>query len=190
MRAITITLVLCISYIISFSQSIDPGFSKKPNASALEGFEKQAMNKIIEFAEYQDIIANKSYDITLREHAYEQGVKLFDDKDVNRINPRIIGSRQKNMLPGEFLKFMMRTDNDSISTTISDTEVVKHFTEIDEETYKGQITFVRKCEYYKDGKIDKTFEHKQKALIILKKVKKDFGDDEKYVWNTFLGNIE
>jgi hypothetical protein len=126
-----------------------------------ELFGKRAIQKLEDYYNYIEILSNKNYDTTLRNHAMVLATELFLDK--KNIEP-IIDSYSNN-------------STDSIAVSIHNVSISSVPVTITDSTYRGELVFEERIK--NKTKI-------QHINFIIKKGNKHFGQEEHSVWETYL----
>lgn len=155
----------------------------------LTGFEGRAMQKVEELAGYIEIISNKEYDLTFREHALSLAIKLFYDGEIKISNSDKLLSSFNIMALNDYFDTVLKTGYAKIVVEVSNRQYVENLSQSKSDTYSGKLLFDQTNYYYKNKEIqDKTIEKKE-VDIILVKTEKAFGKKTKSVWSVYLGDI-
>ncbi len=131
------------------------------NSQQKELFGKRAIQKLEDYYNYVEIISNKNYDAALRDHAKTLASELFLDK--------------KNT--GLILDSISSTPSDSSAVSINNIAIKSIPKMINDSLYKGSLMFEEKVH----NKIQARY-----TGFIIKKVTKNFGQEQSLVWETYL----
>ena len=188
---------MCISTQYTYSQTsqIEEAFennsftSKKLTNFQLKGFEKRASQKIIDYANYIQIISDKSYDLSLRKHALNLSKELFANKNVSvKMYNNKISNKNKIEL-SEYLNLILKSDYSKIVVEISGINILQNLKTNKNNSYEGKISYNETIKFYKNKTITFTDKQKREIEIYLIKVSKNFGSTQTKVRNILLGNI-
>lgn len=146
---------------------------KKEN---LEAFEKRAIQKLYDLADFIQIISNPEYDKSFRKEAAKQAEENFIKEDVDLA---CLFNDTSFTTIKDLLKHSDQTV-EGIFLTVNKPQIKEELSLSDENLYTGKISF--------------TFESKtgtETALcdIILTKKHKLFGNKKESIWTIGLGNI-
>ena len=154
----------------------------------LAALEVRAQQKLIDFADYVTLIGNPTIDSTFRQQAKEQAHQLF-------IHPQtLVAWEEENLVLESFLhKMEQRSDNQLyIIQNIEVVQPLKQDSARQEpirrdsaQQYSGLLTFSQLL-----ATEGQETAYPRKVEIWVKKVDKKFGNEQKKVWEGFLGSIE
>lgn len=141
------------------------------SAVQLQAFEKRAIQKLIDFGDYLEIIGNNTYEKSLREHAAELIYGLFVSAQAN-IGPmgtlsKVVTSR----LSGKGRTAQVYVEEVSLNQPLR----LLH------NEFSGELSFI-----LKSGEIRTP----HTAEITLRQTTKKFGSETIGVWEVFLGEIK
>jgi hypothetical protein len=162
----------------------------KQSSFDLSGYEGRAMQKIDELAGYIEIISNKDYDPTFREHALTLAKKLFYDKEIQISNSDKYLSNLNILALDDYLNAVLKTSYTKIIVELSNRQYIENLSQDKSESYSGKLLFDQTNYYYKNKEIQNKSTEKKEVEIILVKTDKSFGKKTKSVWNVFLGDIK
>ncbi len=187
----------CILLQYSYSQSleVEENFNnnsftaKKLTKFQLSGFEKRASQKITDFANYIQIISDKSYDLSLRKHALKLTIDLFINENISiKLNNKNISKENPTKL-SKFLKAVLESDYSKITVDISDIQILENLNSDKKGDYKGKLIYTETFKYYKNNRLISTYKQKRETDINLIKIDKNFGTSQTKVRSILLGNI-
>jgi hypothetical protein len=162
----------------------------KQSSFELEGFEGRAIQKLEELAGYIEIISNKEYDLTFREHALSMAKKMFYGEDIKISNSDKNLSSLTQMDLNDYLNTILKTGYAKIVVEISNKEYLENLSQNKSDAYSGRIFFSQTNSYYNQKEIQNKTTEKKEVEIILIKTEKNFGKRSQNVWNVYLGNIK
>lgn len=144
----------------------------------LTSFEQRAVQKLQDFVNYLEIISNPEYDIVFRNQAKSMAESLFRDGKIseNNLAPSI-----ENMEINNFLTRLSENEFGEIAPAIQNVKVLLHFQETKASFFRATLSFDL---FIKENSSNKT------ATVILTKITKQFGEQQKEVWEVFLEHIE
>ena len=126
----------------------------------LRAFEARAQQKLQDLADYINILKDPNLDSAFRQQAMAQALALFEDDTSTFLQK----SYYEQPLVSKYI--------------IEDIQIEKPLQEADNERYEGLLSFK-----------SNTTTPPREAVIILKKVEKDFGDERRLIWEVLLGEI-
>jgi hypothetical protein len=135
--------------------------SDQMDAQRLSAFEARAQQKLQDLADYINILKDPTLDSTFRQQAMNQAVALFEVE-----TSTLLEKLYKEQPP--ISKYI-----------IENIQVVKPLQLIDNERYEGLLSFKSNITT-----------SPQDAIIVLKKVEKEFGDERRLIWEVLLGKIQ
>lgn len=164
--------------------------SNTVSAYDLEGFEMRGKQKIKDFINYLEIISDNSYDLSLREHAYNLTKQLFANKDqkINDIDVKTQKIAELNI--DDYLNLFMNNEYSKIKFDITNITNKHKLINCDSQTYRGAFFVACSIEYYNGDKVAIKMASKKEVEIILMKRQKQFGNEKKDVWEVLLGYIK
>ncbi len=137
-------------------------FESEPmNKERLRAFETRAQQKLQDLADYINILKDSALDSAFRHQAMNQALALFE----NDTSTFLQKSYYEQPLVSKYI--------------IEDIQIEKPLQEADNERYEGLLSFK-----------SNTITPAREAVIILKKVEKDFGDERRMIWEVLLGEIQ
>lgn len=178
------------SYQGSYSYEVQRDFeSTRLGTKNLEAFEHRAKQKIKDFVDYVNLIANQDYDLELRKHAAEMTKDLFANQQVMVKTHWLSGNRLKGYKLKDFIRTVETLEATELSITLTDIKLTKALNPIEKE-YRGSFLAQQTLSLKNKGKTQKVSSYKDVEIeIVLKQVSKKFGDQEQKIWELFLGNI-
>jgi hypothetical protein len=174
----------------SFQQVQNTLTNKSQSSFELSGFEGRAKQKLEELAGYIEIISNKEYDLTFREHALSMAKKMFYNEEIK------IGISDKNlstlnmMALNDYLNSILKSGYAKIVVEIADQKYVENLSQNKSDAYSGKLLFSQTNYYYQNKEVQNKSTEKKEVEIILVRTEKSFGKKSKSVWNVYLGDIK
>ncbi|MDX2245645.1 MAG: hypothetical protein SF052_02645 [Bacteroidia bacterium] len=143
------------------------------SATQFPAFEKRAIQKLVDFGDYLEIIGNPAYEKSLREHAVELIYGLFVSKNVSIGQWGTVSALAHTRLAGK------DKSGDIIITDISVSQPLK----FQENRVAGELTFALKS-------VKNNIQQTYSSEITLRQTHKKFGNETIGVWEVFLGEIK
>lgn len=144
----------------------------------LDALEVRAQQKLLDFADYVTLIGNSTIDSTFRQQAQEQAHHLF-------IHPETTVRLEKEALSLKDFFSAIQQGEESLNYTVKNVEVAQPLQQESDQKYTGSLTF------FQPATIELSEVTYQRVVKIwVKKVDKQFGSEQKQVWEVFLGNIK
>ena len=131
------------------------------NEKQKELFGKRAIQKLEDYYGYMEIISNKKYNTTLRDHARSLAKELFLDKENIILAPDSIANAQ-----------------DSLCVTIYNIAISSSPQSMNDSIYKGKVVF--------EEQIGANAKQTRSRGFIIKKIRKNFGSEQNFIWETYL----
>ena len=144
----------------------------------LSALEQRAQQKLLDFADYVSLLSDSSLDSTFLTQAEEQARQLFMPPEA-----RIVLA-EEDFLISDFFREIQQS-KDAFPYVVQNIRVTKSLQPSSSEQYAGKISFSQPVTV--NGR-EITYE--REAEIRVKKVDKQFGSEQKKVWEVFLGTIE
>lgn len=164
-------------------ESDDANYGLSGNALSkenLEAFEERAIQKLMDFIDYGQIIANEEYEYSFREEAVSQAIILFSSENSLISSNLIVNDSNLRWTVEELLKVIKISPETIYLDKISEIEVVKGLSEVNAGLYKGLLR--AKTQSYRDVPfVD--------CVIVLKKTTKQFGSEKQEIWEVKLDGI-
>jgi hypothetical protein len=148
------------------------------SADRLDALEVRAQQKLLDFADYVTLVSNPSIDSTFRQQAQEQARQLF-------IHPQTLIVWEEEKLTLDSFLDRVEQGEGSQQYIIRNIEVTQPLRQESAQQYAGLLTFSQPANA---DMPEVTYQ--RVAEIWVKKVDKQFGDEQKQVWEVFLGTIE
>ncbi|MEM9672880.1 MAG: hypothetical protein ACFB15_09975 [Cyclobacteriaceae bacterium] len=157
------------------------------SADRLDALEVRAQQKLLDFADYVTLIGNPAIDSTFRQQAQEQARQLF-------MHPQtLIAFEEEKLTLDSLLNKLERAGSQRyIIQNIKVTQPLRQESARREsaqqestEQYSGTLTFSQPANVEMPE-----VTYQRVAEIWVKKVDKQFGDEQKQVWEVFLGSIK
>jgi hypothetical protein len=151
--------------------------SDQMDAQRLSAFEARAQQKLQDLADYINILRDKSLDSTFRQQAMKQAVALFENENIPfDKNP------ENEIAISDFLTNLLSENQLTSKFTIDSIQIVKPLQAIGSERYEGILSFE---DNIASVQAPDKITPKQIGMV-LRKIKKEFGTEDKWVWEVFL----
>lgn len=197
-KTLMLTLIVCIPQInmaqaldMEMEDSYESTFTTRSLSNyQIKGFEKRALQKITDFADYLSIVSNTEYDEKLRKQAIDMITKQFLEKETT-----VTGVDKELSKPAEFkldqyLNLFLTNKYSKIEVKHSDIKYLNNIVIDEKGNYKGKIYFKQTSNYYVKDKFVSSAYSFRHINIYLIKTKKKFGSKKEDIWNVFLGDLE
>lgn len=143
-----------------------------PDSTSLSAFNRSAKEKLMEFFELSNVIANPEVDEELRNNALQQAAALFEHN-----NDDIIHYDNSRYSSAEFLRLIH--DNEIHIREINNVQVIRGFEIWDDDQYRCALSIHYLPQLTPDN-----------AKAVLKQTTKQFGEKEQQVWEVYLSSLE
>lgn len=151
--------------------------SERVSADELEAFETRALQKLQDFSDYVNLIADPKIDSLFREQAIRQALALF----VSTNTPVVLHDKKETVAD---LLHHLRHSRKSPNYTIQNIEILHRLQPTANQQYRGILSFQQTLSQENAPAITR------QADISVKKVEKIFGEKKEWVWEVFLAGIE
>ena len=145
----------------------------------LEAFEVRAQQKLQDFADYLNILADTSIDSIFREQAIRQTLNLFASDSVT-----VTMDDQKKSIR-TFLEDIRQQEGGKGKFDVAEIEVTTPLASTTPRQFSGVLSFQQTWSG-EEAPVAAT----RQMHILVKKVEKSFGEEKKQVWEVFLGDME
>ncbi len=152
--------------------------SEEISQEKLGAFEIRAQQKLQDFADYVNLVADTAIDSILRQQAVRQSLSLFAESST----PVSIDAGQQSV--EVFLTSRMTASEEKHIFTVQDIQVREHLQPISAHQYEGWLSFQQQASEESQPWISR------QARMIVEKVEKKFGSEKEQVWEVFLGEIK
>lgn len=142
--------------------------SEQMDAPRLKAFEARAQQKLQDLADYIKILEDPTLDSTFRQQAMRQALALFE----HETGPMLQGFYDEELQASKY--------------SIQDIQVARPLQSTGTERYEGVLSFKSNMTTSQGASVITPKE----AVIVLKKVEKEFGDERKLIWEVLLGKIQ
>ncbi len=148
----------------------------------LRAFELRAQQKLRDFFDYLTLVGDPALDSTFRTEAAEQATALFTNpRAVVRIAPT--GQSAEDRVVGQWLKALAKSD-EAATFLMGEPALIRPLTLGDSSQYRGALSVP--VPSAGDGESEaQTYQ----VNVLVKRVDKDFGEDEMQVWEVFLEGV-
>lgn len=144
-------------------------------------FENRAMQKLVDFYDYLNILGHESFNNTLMDEVRSSAGKLFFDRQI-KIDPYKVNQQLAGLKTVEILLKENNGDSALPKIDILNIEIIEGFQSHGGEHFEGKMRF--------DIKNDKaSIILTKEARIGLRKIEKKFGEETLKVWEVFLDSI-
>jgi hypothetical protein len=147
------------------------------DAQRLSIFEARAQQKLQDLADYINMLKDPGLDSTFRQQAMSQAVALFEDGNI------LVDKNPENEIAiRDFLKNLLDENQPTSKFTIDSIQTVKPLQATGPERYEGILSFEGNIAPAQTPSINTPKE----IGMVLRKIKKEFGTEDKWVWEVFL----
>lgn len=175
---------------ISHEQLVSDFTSEALTEEKLAVFDQRAIQKLKDYANYIEIISTGTYNNAFRKQAVDMALELFSDLNVMISDSLIEINKEKKININDFFLRLLKTKFQKVTVSISDIQLSEPLKKTDPANYSGTISFKETVSLFNtETKPEKVRTYQRKALIVLKKVQKDFGSKKKIIWEVMLGGI-
>ena len=156
--------------------------------ATLNAFELRAIEKLKDITEYVEIISNPVYDSLFRLQAKDMITECFlsPDSKFGGILHTVI--EDKNVPVQKCVEALLISQF-KIGIKLKNISVSHNLTTNDEELYRGEMAFQSQSYIVEMGDTAWADVQKTSAEIVVKMIKKDFGDITKDIWDVFIGDV-
>jgi len=170
--------------------SIEKEFgSKYLNEENFDAFEERAKEKLMDFADYLSIYANKNYDEAFIDQARKMILGLFMNEKNIKVN--LLATRDEDSLHLEdFLTKVKNFSYDSTRFNITQVRVSDTLKLIDNGIYKGGIAFSSEIYGLTSQKRILISTSMNKIEVIVTRSDKSFGNNKIRIWGVHFGNVQ
>jgi len=148
------------------------------SADRLDALEVRAQQKLLDFADYVTLISDPDIDSTFRQQAQEQARQLF-------IHPQTLIAREEEKLNLDSFLDKVEQGEGSQQYIVQNIKITQPLQQESAQQYSGTLSFSQPANVEMPE-----VTYQRVAEIWVKKVDKQFGDEQKQVWEVFLGTIE
>ncbi|MEZ4775482.1 MAG: hypothetical protein R3D00_20020 [Bacteroidia bacterium] len=141
------------------------------SAAQFQAFEERAVQKLVDFGDYLEIIGNNTYEKSLREHASELIYGLFVSAQVPVGSMGTLSQMVTSRLRGKSQAGQVYVEEVSVSQPLR----------LRENQFSGELSFMLKSGETRTP---------HTAEITLRQTTKKFGSEMIGVWEVFLGEIQ
>ena len=153
-------------------------------------FKQRAIQKLNDLGDYISVVSNTEYDRSLRKHAMNQALELFDDENAHVWLNGYDMDKNKPLTVKQFMKALLNNEFGNVSATFKDISFDGAELSVANEGYKGLIIFKHSGSRLVEEDLGITQSQERTATIVLKKVRKSFGLRSELVWEVLLTGIE
>lgn len=152
----------------------------------LRALEVRAQQKLRDFFDYLNLVGNPALDSTFRAEAARQAMELFTDPQATmRLNP--VGFPARTMTARQWLDELAQSD-EAVTFAVGKPTLSRPLTLADSSQYRGELLMPGIEETEGEARMSQVSAHRVRVLV--KRVAKDFGEDEMQVWEVFLEGVE
>jgi hypothetical protein len=154
--------------------------SDQMDVQRLSAFEARAQQKLQDLADYINILRDKTLDSTFRQQAMNQAVALFEDGNIP-----VDKNPENEIVISDFLKNLFNENQPTSKFTIDNIQIIRPFQATGPERYEGILSFEDNI----DPAQAPAKSTPKEIGMVLRKIKKEFGTEDKLVWEVFLNQI-
>lgn len=160
-------------------EELDEQFTSEQLSKArLTAMEARARQKLQDFIDYLNIIANPTLDSTFRKEAVQQAERLFVDPQA-KVNLSSDSQATEAPTVHRWLEALRRA-NEPQSFVTDEPVVIQPLTADEDYQYRGTLAFTL---------LANATPTDRQADVLVKKVYKEFGREKEWVWEMFLEDI-
>lgn len=153
--------------------------AEQPTVEELKAFEVRAIQKLQDFADYLNLLHQPALDSTFQQQAERQLKSLFVDSTVNIT----VGEQEKQRLQD-----LLNELREGVPTTeiysLQNIEVAEALHAAESNQYIGTLSFEQLIDH------ESATSQARLAYFVVKKVPKQFGREQEWVWEVLLSGIE
>ena len=150
----------------------------------LRALEVRAQQKLRDFFDYLNLVGDPSLDSTFRAEAARQALLLFADPQASvRLAP--VGHPPRTMTARQWLDELTRSD-EAVAFTVGEPALSRPLTLTDSLQYRGELSVTTPVP---DAEAARGKAQAYPVRVVVKRVAKDFGEDEMQVWEVFLEGV-
>ncbi|MCX6235161.1 MAG: hypothetical protein NT175_10670 [Bacteroidetes bacterium] len=157
---------------------------------SLYALEATARQKLSDFADYMQMMADTTLDNSFKEKAGDMIKKMFISENVRLRFILEQGRKEKKLTVKELLADGLRTPYASARFIFDSVEVQEPLQRINTGTFSGRLSFSQKFTGYSLHDTLTTNSVRTRIDVFVTKVDKIFGDDTLSVWGVFLGDMK
>ena len=157
--------------------------SEQLSETRLRAMEVRARQKLQDFIDYLNIIANPTLDSTFRKEAVQQAEQLFVDPQA-KVNLSPDNQATEMLTVHRWLEALRHTQEPQ-SFVADEPVVIQPLTADENFQYRGTLAFTLLA-----GSTPTPTRTERQADVLVKKVYKEFGREKEWVWEMFLEDIE
>lgn len=154
------------------------------SSSTIKAFESRAIQKISDLRDYFSILSDTSLDATFKQQAKVMALKLFISNKCTLPNPFSTGKDEIKIL--SLLDSLKLGHEPNFRLIANRVEIAEHAQKI-ERVYKGSLIFNLR---FVGNDVCFQDETSVQCSFSIKKTRKSFGSETKFIWEVFLGSIE
>ncbi|MCP4438074.1 MAG: hypothetical protein GY810_03950 [Aureispira sp.] len=155
----------------------------------LDAFECRAKQKVKDFVDYVNLLANEEYGKELRTHAAGLTKALFVNERIVIKSHWFSGKKMKEHSLTAFIRALQDLDGTTLTVSVVDIKTAVPLTRTG-EGYVGRLVAKQTLELKKNDKVQGVSPYKELEVgIVLKRIKKKFGKQEQEIWELFLGDV-
>lgn len=187
-------ILLDAESVVQAREDIILEIEKEFEAPELQGdqlfaFEERAKDKLLDLADYLNILANKKYDISFRNQARRMILDQFIENSQVRSNLIGVPGDTDNSIT-EFLNEINKMEYEETHFEVSEINIAESWDLSETGAYRGTISFSG-IVFGKTGQDSILISSgKDKIDLFLSRTKKVFGYDTLDVWGVKFGNIQ
>lgn len=152
----------------------------------LNAFEKRAIQKLNDLADYLNIYAQPNLDKEFRIQAVQMVRELFySESDIPNFY------KELELVEDTAARILYSSKNGgTFKTEINSIKVTRNFQKQSVSNYAGELRFTQKVFCITSGDTVLTNTYTRRSKIFVLKTKKEFGSEIQNVWEVYLGEIK
>jgi hypothetical protein len=161
------------------SEALEAQFTaERLSAEELKAFESRAIQKLEDFSDYVNLLADPGLDSVFRQQAIRQALVLFVDEHTEVV----MDSKRESII--DVLERFNDDQQQHSLYEIQDIEIKDHLQPTPDRQYAGKLSFQQHFS------MENRLTVSRQAQVIVRKVLKRFGDQEEWVWEVLIADIE
>ena len=150
----------------------------------LRALEVRAQQKLRDFFDYLNLVGDPSLTSTFRAEAARQALLLFaNPRDSVRLTPA--GHPPRTMTARQWLDELVQSD-EAVAFTVGEPTLSRPLILTDSLQYRGELSVTTPVP---DAEAASSEAQAYLVRVVVKRVAKDFGEDEMQVWEVFLKGV-
>ena len=155
---------------------------------SIPAYEEKAKQKVIEFSEYLSLYAHPDLDSAIRSSIEHQIKTLLFDQKVEFEYATRKGIRKLQV--DDYLAELTSNKYDQVFFTLDSVKIYRTLGRSSENLYKGTLSYLQITSHSQSNDSIHLEPNRMLTEFYVQKVRKQFGNDMKYVWQVYLGDMK